>query len=52
MAYWWCDVHECPLDDGGCCVKCWKEEEKLQRKCSHPNRIDPQDGCIDCGYAK
>lgn len=27
MAYWWCDKHERPLDDGGECTKCWEEEE-------------------------
>lgn len=28
----------------------WKEIERLQAECTHPNGIDPEDGCIDCGY--
>lgn len=31
----------------------WEEIERLQAACPHPDGIDPEDGCLHCGfYAK
>lgn len=31
----------------------YEEHEKQMASCTHPNGIDPEDGCLDCGfYAK
>lgn len=34
-------------------VAMYEELERLQSTCTHPRGIDPEDGCLDCGfYAK